>query len=184
MKKTILMLMAGLILTAGTVLALDDDVKKTSDRVVEKLLDLTDRLSRRVTELEKTVEAQKKEIAQLKADRERQTEKQKREAAELLRRVPGQPVPRLLFTPDGSLVPEQPRIWTPDGTQIVPTNPPRQPNAIPPGSVPREINGMRFYIIPVEAGTTSIAPGGASIPAQPVPTATRVPIQTVIPAQR
>ena len=169
--------MAGLILTAGTVLALDDDVKKTSDRVVEKLLDLTDRLSRRVTELEKTVEEQKKEIAQLKA--ERQADKQKD-----AKRLPGQPVPKLLFTPDGMLVPDQPRIWTPDGRQIVPTNPPRQPNSIPPGSVPREINGMRFYIVPVEAGSTSIAPGATTIPAQPVPATKRVPIQTVIPAQR
>jgi len=111
MKKTILTLMAGLILTAGTVLALDDDVKKTSDRVVKKLLDLTDRLSRRVTTLEKTVEEQKKQIAQLKA--ERQAEKQQQ--SEILKRLPGQPVPKLLFTPDGTLVPEQ-RLWTPDGT--------------------------------------------------------------------
>lgn len=183
MKKTILMLMAGLILTAGTVLALDADVKGTSDRVVEKLLDLTDRLSRRVNELEKTVEKQKKEIAQLKADRERQDEKQKREA-DLSRRLPGQPVPKLFFTPDGLLVPEQPRIWTPDGTQIVPPTPPRQPNAIPPGSVPREINGMRFYIIPVEASANSVAPGTRAIPAPPIATSKRVPIQTVIPAQR
>lgn len=178
MKKTILTLMSGLILTAGTVLALDDDVKKNSDRVVEKLLDLTDRLSRRVTELEKTVEEQKKEIAQLKA--ERQADKQKQ--SEILQRLPGQPGPKLLFTPNGTLVPEQ-RLWTPDGTQVVPPTPPRQPNAIPPGSVPRDINGMRFYIIPVEAGTTSITPGATTIPAQTV-TTTQVPIQTVIPAQR
>lgn len=171
MKKMVLILIAGLILTAGTVLALDEDVKKTSDRVVEKLLDLTDRLGRRVTELEKTVEEQKKEIAQLKADRNKQELKRKQEASELLKRLPGQPVPKLFFTPDGTLVPQTPpHIWTPDGRQLIPLTPDRRQNTIPPGSVPGEINGMRFYITPVEAGTGPATPTGEQIPrATPVP---------------
>lgn len=176
MRKTVLIMIAGLLLSAGTVVALDGDVKESSDRIVRKLLDLTGQLNRRISELEKTVAEQKKEIAELKSELQ---QSETRNPSSI--RHPGQ-TPELRFTPDGTIVPQQPRLWSPDG-RVVPWTPNRQWNSVPPGSVPGEINGMRFFIMPVETASGSSTAGNTN-PEYGVLPHSHQPVRTRVPASR
>lgn len=178
MKRMVLTLVAGLALTAGSVLALDENVQDSSTRVVEKLLELTDVLNKRVGELEKTVEQQKSEIARLKTQLRLTQSVQNQK----LKFLPGQPLPNLNFTPETTPVPGQPpqRLW-----HFPEQSDPNSP-AIPPGSVPREINGIRYYIVPCDSqlpGVSSTTPP-ATTPEGSVSSTSPVPIRVVIPASR
>lgn len=162
MKRTVHVLVIGLTLTAGSVLALEETATGSSDRVISKLLALTDSLQERVAELEKTVDEQKAEIARLNLQKNR---------------VPTQTVPPFVFTPNAPR-PNQPKIWQ---HRVDPLSP-VPPMDLPPGTVSREINGMRFYIVPCKPETT-FAP--AAIPPTPSPgSVTRVPIRTTVPPAR
>jgi hypothetical protein len=162
MKRTVLALLIGLTLTAGSVLALEENAPGTSDRVIKKLLALTDSLQDRVTELEKTVDEQKAEIARLKLQQSL---------------APSQATPRFLFTPEAPK-PGQPQIWQ---HRVIPLTPPTQSD-LPPGSVPREINGIRFYIVPCTPETSFAPP--ATPPAAIQSAVTRVPIRVTVPIAR
>ncbi|MDA0587707.1 MAG: hypothetical protein O2820_05160 [Planctomycetota bacterium] len=160
MKSTVLTLITGLTLTAGSVLALEENAPGTSELVIKKLLALTDSLQDRVTELENTVDEQKAEIARLK----------------LQQNLSPVPTPKLLFVPETP--PTGLKIWQ---YQIVPTTPATQLN-LPPGSAAREINGMRFYIVPCTP-ETSYAPT-ATPPVTTQSGVTRVPIHVTVPVAR
>lgn len=159
MKRASLALIVGLTLTAGSVLALEENAPGTSDRIIKKLLALTDTLQDRVTELEETVVEQKAEIARLKLQQGR---------------VSGPAVPPLIFT-RAVPSPNQPQIRQ---QQLVPVAP-ESHLGLPPGTIQREINGMRFYIVPCRPESTVAAPTAAAPNA-----ATRVPIRVTVPTAK
>jgi hypothetical protein len=163
MKRSALALILGLAMTVGSVFALDENAPGTSDRVIKKLLALTDSLQERVTVLEKTVDKQTAEIARLKLQQSL---------------TPGQAAPRFHFTPE-TPSPNQPQIWQYPVIPVSPATPP----GLPPGSVPREINGMRFYIVPCTPDAYS-APAATPPSTAVLPDTSRVPIRITVPATR